>query len=262
MYKLTIITINKNNSSGLEKTCLSVSTQTFKKIEWIVIDGASEDNSIEIIKQFSDNINYWVSEIDSGIYNAMNKGIIRATGEYILFLNSGDCLLHPWTLHDVINEIIISEYADIYFSDSINDKYFIRKYPKIITTSYLINRNICHQNSLIRRELFNYNLYDENFKIISDWYFSISMLINYNIKFYHLKTYISLYNTEGISSINCDLLQEEKNIILRKFNNKLKKKNYFYVIFKFIKLIKYILPHGLYKLFFLLKQKYMNKYVY
>ena len=93
--KLSIITINLNNASGLEKTIQSVINQTYKDFEFIVIDGASTDGSVEVIKKYSSGINYWVSESDTGIYNAMNKGIRKAQGEYCLFLNSADYLFSP-----------------------------------------------------------------------------------------------------------------------------------------------------------------------
>src|ERR1035437_1992947 len=95
MLKLTIITINYNNASGLKKTMESVFNQTSKEFEYIVIDGASTDNSVKVIQQFNNSTIHdftWISEHDSGIYNAMNKGICKAKGEYIQFLNSGDCL--------------------------------------------------------------------------------------------------------------------------------------------------------------------------
>jgi glycosyltransferase involved in cell wall biosynthesis len=83
--KLSIITINKNNASGLEKTIKSVIEQTYTDFEYIVIDGASTDGSVEIIKNYSTGINYWVSEPDTGIYNAMNKGIRKAQGGDTVF---------------------------------------------------------------------------------------------------------------------------------------------------------------------------------
>ena len=93
--KLSIITINYNNASGLRKTIESVVNQTSLEFEYIVIDGASTDGSIEIIKEFKDKITFWVSEPDTGIYNAMNKGIHSAKGKYCQFLNSGDSLVPP-----------------------------------------------------------------------------------------------------------------------------------------------------------------------
>ena len=92
--KLSIITINRNNAAGLEKTMLSVAAQTCKEIEYIVVDGASTDESVEVVKKLEPQFAHlrWVSEPDSGIYDAMNKGIRMASGYYIQILNSGDCL--------------------------------------------------------------------------------------------------------------------------------------------------------------------------
>ena len=93
MPKLSIITINLNNAQGLEKTIKSVVSQTYSDYEYIIIDGASTDGSVDVIQEYRNKITYWVSEPDTGIYNAMNKGILKATGEYCQFLNSGDILV-------------------------------------------------------------------------------------------------------------------------------------------------------------------------
>ena len=90
--KLSIITINLNNKNGLSETISSVIAQTFTDYEYIIIDGQSTDGSLEVIKQNANHINQWISENDHGIYNAMNKGLNLAKGEYCLFLNSGDSL--------------------------------------------------------------------------------------------------------------------------------------------------------------------------
>jgi glycosyltransferase involved in cell wall biosynthesis len=88
--KLSVITINYNNAIGLRKTIESVVNQTFRDYEYIIIDGGSTDGSVDVIKEYADKIDYWVSEPDKGIYNAMNKGVAAAHGEYTNFLNSGD----------------------------------------------------------------------------------------------------------------------------------------------------------------------------
>ena len=85
--KLSIITVNLNNKNGLQKTISSVLSQTINFFEFIIIDGASSDGSVELIAQNQDRISFWLSETDSGIYQAMNKGIRAAKGEYVLFLN-------------------------------------------------------------------------------------------------------------------------------------------------------------------------------
>ena len=102
--KLSIITVNLNNLEGLKKTYESVVCQTFTDYEWIVIDGGSTDGSREFIEQHQDKFAYWCSEPDKGIYNAMNKGIMRAKGEYLNFMNSGDCFACKETLAGVFNK--------------------------------------------------------------------------------------------------------------------------------------------------------------
>ena len=99
--KLSIITINYNNKAGLQKTIDSVICQTWKDYEWIIIDGGSTDGSKELIEQYQQYFAYWCSEPDKGVYNAMNKGITKAKGEYLNFMNSGDCFVCDSTLMDV-----------------------------------------------------------------------------------------------------------------------------------------------------------------
>lgn len=103
--KLSIITVNLNNLEGLKKTYESVVSQTFTDYEWLVIDGGSTDGSREFIEQHQDKFVYWCSEPDKGIYNAMNKGIMRAKGEYLNFMNSGDCFACEETLLGVFGKL-------------------------------------------------------------------------------------------------------------------------------------------------------------
>ena len=102
--RLSVITINMNNRKGLERTIKSVVCQIFADFEYIVIDGASVDGSADVIREYADKIHYWISEPDTGIYNAMNKGILQAKGDYCLFLNSGDALYTTTVLEEVFNQ--------------------------------------------------------------------------------------------------------------------------------------------------------------
>jgi glycosyltransferase involved in cell wall biosynthesis len=214
--KLSIITINKNNAVGLERTIQSVVDQAFDDYEYIVIDGNSEDTSVEAIKKHEDKIAYWVSEPDTGIYNAMNKGIRKAQGDFCLFLNSGDWLIDPATLHNAFIEIDKTPEADIYFSDARNSNDALVIYSEIIDFTSMVNESVNHQNSLIRRSLFlNHEYYDEKLKISSDWEFFLKEYFIYKSKFFHIKTHISIYDTTGISSIEIDTLWSEREIIIR-----------------------------------------------
>lgn len=113
--KLSIITVNLNNLEGLKKTYDSVVCQTFTDYEWLVIDGGSTDGSREFIEQHQDKFAYWCSEPDKGIYNAMNKGIVRAKGEYLNFMNSGDCFACEETVAEVFGK---NRTADILYGYS------------------------------------------------------------------------------------------------------------------------------------------------
>jgi glycosyltransferase involved in cell wall biosynthesis len=201
--KLSIITVNKNNAAGLEKTIQSVVTQTFSDYEYIVIDGASDDGSVEVIKKYADKITYWVSEPDNGIYNAMNKGIRAARGDFCLFLNSADWLIEAETLRNVFAEIAGLGEADIYYSDRLCSNDVLDIYPEILAIKDLVGGwPISHQNSLIKKELFfMHGFYNEQFKITSDWEFWVREMWMHKSKFMHIKTKIAIFDMCGISRI-------------------------------------------------------------
>jgi glycosyltransferase involved in cell wall biosynthesis len=199
--KLSIITINKNNASALEKTIQSVADQTYNGFEYIVIDGASSDGSVDIIKRFSDKITYWISEPDTGIYNAMNKGIRKAQGEYCLFLNSGDVLMGHSVLKKVINEISTTENSDVYYANSMTTAHHHFIPPKSIDINYFLVHGINHQNTLIKRSLFvEHGLYNEDFRISADFEFWLRECWIHKAKFTYINTNIVLYDATGISS--------------------------------------------------------------
>jgi len=218
--KLSIITINKNNASGLEKTIQSVINQTCNDFEYIVIDGSSVDASVEIIKKYSSGINYWVSEPDAGIYNAMNKGIRRAQGDYCLFLNSGDWLISSTTLQDVFSEISNITTADIFYSDVKTTDGALIKLPNDLSIIHLIKSRINHQNSFIKRSLFyQHGFYNEDFTISSDWEFMLYELWKYKSNFVHIATYISIFDVHGIGyKCVAERYKEDRIIIKNVFN--------------------------------------------
>ena len=119
MAKLSIITINLNNKEGLEQTIKSVHSQTHLDIEHLIIDGGSTDGSLDIINKYADKLYYWVSESDKGIYDAINKGIDKATGEWLSIMNSGDIFCDNTTVEDVFKEWneIKNEKAEFLYSD-------------------------------------------------------------------------------------------------------------------------------------------------
>ncbi len=201
---LSIITINRNNAEGLKKTLDSVASQTCRDFEHIIIDGASTDSSVDIIKEYvaspaGKNVSYWVSEPDSGIYNAMNKGIRKAVGDYCLFLNSGDSLYTK----EIVQKVIPYSKQNIPFicGKLKHDTGKIITIEDELTLTSFYFSWIPHQSIFIRRDLFDtYGLYDENLKIIGDTIFFYNTIVKNHVPYTKINEIISLYDTKGISS--------------------------------------------------------------
>lgn len=208
MKKLSIITINFNDKNGLLKTIDSVKNQVYTDFEFLIIDGGSTDGSAEILEGYS-IITKWVSEKDNGIYHAMNKGIKMAKGDYLLFLNSGDCLYDQKTIQRVMNEM--DGNRDLYYGDAVfkrNNTDEIITYPDKLSFYFFFHNSLCHQASFIRRTLFeDIFYYSEDLKIISDWEFMVYAVCLKNITYKHLDIIVSYYDFEGISSRPDSVLQ-------------------------------------------------------
>ena len=162
---VSIITVVYNDAQGLEKTIQSILDQSYPNIEHIIIDGASTDSTLDVIKRTEDKIGYWLSEPDSGLYDAMNKGLKAASGDYVWFMNAGD-LIHKV---DTIEKIFSgeSEPADIYYGDTmvVNEAYEqiglrrLRPPEQLTWKSFRQGMLVCHQAILVKRDLADpYNL--------------------------------------------------------------------------------------------------------
>lgn len=206
---LSIITVNLNNKRGLQRTIDSVINQTFTDSEWIVIDGGSTDGSKEIIEQYKDYFSFWCSESDNGIYNAMNKGIQHAKGEWLLFLNSGDWFFDNDTLKEVFsiernNDVM---YGNAYVTDLINQELWV--YPAKLTPAFMWDNSLCHQATFFRSIIFVNHKYDESFQIISDWIVEWQLLLE-NKRFEHINIAIAYFDKTGMSSECGSLVQQER----------------------------------------------------
>lgn len=244
--KLSIITINYNNAKGLRKTLASVASQTYCDFEHIIVDGGSTDGSVEIIRQYADNEairrensktdnlaslpNHfitsspiiWISEPDSGIYNAMNKGIHMAAGEYLLFLNSGDYLVDGSVVEHILQ---LDLHDDICYGYQMNeiDGELVEEIcidPAYITFDTMRNAHIPHQSSLIQKTtLLALGGYDESNKIVSDWAYVMKCIFRYNGTISRIPIHIAVYDTNGISSAPDKTWQweERRKVLLRDF---------------------------------------------
>jgi glycosyltransferase involved in cell wall biosynthesis len=229
--KLSIITINYNDSDGLKKTLDSVAKQTFVDYEQIIIDGGSTDSSVSVIETFFSSTSQtvlWVSEKDKGVYNAQNKGIEIATGDYCLFLNSGDFLVDKNVLERVF---AVNPSADIIYGNLIEvfegkivgvargktDVSFLDIYSGIVK----------HQAAFISRNLFEkYGQYDENLKIIADWEFFFMSIGFKGVTLHYVDVDISYFDSNGISYNNPELCKQERSRVLDKYMPALMQKDY------------------------------------
>lgn len=200
--KLSIITVNRNNAEGLKRTIASVLSQSFKNYEFIIIDGASVDQSTDIIKEHATDLGYWISEPDKGTYQAMNKGIKASSGEYCYFLNSGDYLATGTVLQEIFNQNI---YGDI-VSGNVrkirpNNKHRSVLSPESVSLHKLCIHSLPHQATLIRRSLFDeVGYYTESYRIASDWEFFLKALIIHDKVYQHIDLDFSYFKLGGISS--------------------------------------------------------------
>ena len=221
--RLSIITINRNNAVGLDETLQSVANQTFREFEYVVIDGASTDGSIEVIKKHETEFAHlkWVSEPDSGIYNAMNKGVRMASGDYIQILNSGDRLAAPDVTHRMLAALEMAGNPSIFYGNMV--KCFPNGHKRVdksfagqeITMLGMYTGTLNHDPAYIRHDLFEkYGYYDESLKIVSDWKWYTQAIIFGGEKPQYVDIDVTLFDMTGISETNKDLDKAERKQVL------------------------------------------------
>lgn len=237
--KLSIVTINYNNAEGLRKTLSSVAAQTYHDIEHIIVDGGSTDDSVDVIKEYARGVEetrelvnegirvIWSSERDKGIYNAMNKGIRKATGDYIQILNSGDLLAAPdvtermvLKLDELMKERVNGGSVTILYGNMVKKDYTTGKtlgksgvveYSLRNYYSSTMNHDCCY----IRRDMFDkYGLYDENLKIVSDWKWFLQAIGLGNVKPKYVDIDVTIFDASGVSETNLELRNKERRQVL------------------------------------------------
>lgn len=208
--KISIITINYNNAQGLYKTIGSVVQQSYNNIEYIVIDGGSTDESISIILKYEPNITHWVSKPDKGIYDALNKGIDKATGSYLLFLNSGDCLYDKKVIENFYKS---NPTADIVYGNTLIVRGKEKKIKALSTVCDLassLTNTINHQSIFHSKRLFhNKRRYSLKYPLAADWVFINESVRKEKATFNYLDEMIAIYDGEGRSS-NWSLVAKEQ----------------------------------------------------
>ena len=223
--RLSIITINRNNSIGLEKTMRSVASQSFKDFEYIVIDGASSDNSVEVVKAHETEFAHlrWVSEPDKGIYNAMNKGLRMATGDYVQVLNSGDMLASVDVVERMLKALDGKGYPDILYGNMIKafangsrvcDRGFAGETP---TMYGFIRGTLNHDPVYIRRSLFEkFGYYREDLPITADWRWYVEAIPFGGVIPEYVDIDVTIFDMNGISETQIERREMERDEELRR----------------------------------------------
>lgn len=221
---LTIITVNLNNSAGLEKTMQSVLKQTRKDIQYVVVDGSSTDDSVEVIRRFATLFGErlkWVSEPDGGIYNAMNKGMGMADGDYLQILNSGDMLASDDVTERMLAELEDHGYPAMLYGNMIKcfpdgHKVLDRSFEgKPITMLDMYTGTLNHNPTYIQRGLFEkYGNYDEKLRIVSDWKWFLNAIIFGEEEPVYANVNVSLFDMNGVSETNAELVKKERSAVL------------------------------------------------
>lgn len=214
--KVSIITINYNNLKGLQRTAESINRLDYQNFEWIIIDGGSTDGSKAYIDHLNDKLSFWCSEKDKGVYDAMNKGISHAMGEYLIFMNSGDCFHSKSVLSQVFAEI--TGYPDVIYGDALyvyEDHEELRTVPKAIDFRFIYEYTIFHQASFIKKELLLENgCYDTNLKIVADWKMWLILVLQ-NRTFLYTPYVICKFDAYGISTGHDDNVNKERNFVFQ-----------------------------------------------
>lgn len=216
--KISIVTINFNHRDGLERTIESVVNQTFTDYEWLIIDGGSTDGSKELIEKYQDHLAYWCSEPDKGVYNAMNKGIRKAKGDYLVFMNSGDIFANNNVLQLVADNLkpdtdILYGYMMRKTTDGEPNNIPMMKHHLYWEDFYF--DTLPHQSSYIRRSLFDaVGLYNERYKLIADWVWFAKAFVQHHVNISFIASKLSIYECGGISEDDrwkdeLSLLQDE-----------------------------------------------------
>ena len=206
--KFSIITVTYNASRWLEKTLLSVLSQTYPDIEYILVDGASTDGTTDIIRQYESGIASWTSEPDAGLYDAMNKGLRRATGDYVWFLNAGDTLYTADTVQQIagrlkkkgtLPDVIYGETSLVDAEGKSLGPRRLRAPEKLNWKSFRMGMLVCHQSFIVRREIAPF--YDTGYRLASDFDWCIRCLRKAE-KVYNTRQVLSCFLEDGLSSVH------------------------------------------------------------
>jgi glycosyltransferase involved in cell wall biosynthesis len=219
--KISVITVCYNASHLLTKTMNSVLEQTYSNLEYIVVDGASKDETSAIVKSFGSGIHHFISEPDAGLYDAMNKGIMLATGDLIIFLNAGDYFVSKDVLDFTVSKMNFKT-ADLFFgrivwNDPRSKDIVLSDHSWCNFTWDLKNSNFPHPATFYKRKLFEtIGYFDLSYPIAADYEWNVRALVSRKISFQYINIITTVFFADGIS--NNALLAEKKQYEINKID--------------------------------------------
>lgn len=211
--KISIITVVYNAVATIEQTILSVVKQDYSNIEYIIVDGGSTDGTLDIIKKYEDKIEHWVSEPDYGIYDAMNKGLTYATGDYIYYLGADDCLLAPNSISQVVSFLQDNPEVDVLCASvmMVDSVYRIEKVysSNFSEADVLSGYNTPHQGMFVRREILQKYRFDTSYHIAADYKNFLKFYLDQNIALKKTAMIVAYYANDGVSGNGTDAQRME-----------------------------------------------------
>lgn len=219
--KLTIITVNYNDACGLKRTLQSVKEQTSRDFEYLVIDGGSQDGSKDLLDEYKEIITYSISERDSGVFNAMNKGIGLAKGNYCLFLNAGDY----FAANDVVEKVLPAlDDTDFISGDTIcispSGKKALWRAPRILSAYVITRYSLSHQSTFIKTSLLKKRPYREDLRIASDWEQELYELVFHDASYKSIPINVCYFYEDGISRTDINGVKAERDKVYSEYFSK------------------------------------------
>ena len=239
--KISIITVCFNSAATIETTIESVAAQTYKNIEYIVVDGNSLDRTLEIISNHETIITKWISEPDKGLYDAMNKGIRMATGEVIGFINSDDLFCDNLAIKKIMNVFmknpeLDSVYADLYYVSQNNTDNIVRRWITGKQQRFKFGWHPAHPTLYIKKDIYNKNgLFNLDFKLAADFEIMLRFFEKYKMSTYYLKDAFVKMRLGGATNQSYKNIYKQNIECIQAFKmNGLKVNTVFYPFFRIV----------------------------
>ena len=247
MIKFSLITVTFNSAATLRDTIRSVLSQTYQNIEYIIVDGKSADSTLEIIKEYESRFSnklHWISEKDSGLYDAMNKGFCMATGDVIGIINSDDLLSDPTAIEKIVktfevNKEVDAVYADLYYVAQNDTSRIVRHWVSGKQRPFRYGWHPAHPTFYVKREVYQrYGLFDLEFKFAADFELMLRLIDRYHIKLAYLPEPLVRMRLGGTTSKNLTNIKKGNIECIKAFRKNDLKVSRLYPLFRLLPTLK------------------------